>query len=72
MLKSLFADVLDGLLLPAVLARRAPDVHSQEEHHGAAAKHQDVGGDLEAGHILPQWPGLVLTHHNVLQQAVPH
>ncbi len=55
LLLSPVAVLLDGLLLPAVLAGRAAQLHRAEEerqvaglHHPPQPGHQDPGADLEA------------------------
>ena len=65
-------DVFHGLLLPSDVERRPASIRPARQHNGTASKHQDVGRDLEAGHVLPQRTRIILTHHHLLQQTVSH
>lgn len=57
-----YADVLDGLLLPAVLGGSAVGLYWSAGHVGT--QHQHVGTDLETGHVLLQRQAELFAHHN--------
>ena len=65
-----FAGLFNGLLLSAVVAGPASEI--QRSQRNAESEHQDVGGHLEAGHLLLQRQKVLRAHHHPAQQTAAH